>query len=312
VKYINQESNIIHHPNYVNCEPTARATWWALMAKACMCENNGVFADARAWTDRAWQQICGVTLEEVNSAAPLVTWIGADAHVWNYCHSAQDTVEGHKKGGHSKSAAKAEAARMNGANGGRPRKTHTETETGTHQQAQTETQSLLSTETHETQTAENPRNPTKPNQPNTKPRDRGIEGGKDGKKERRKTLALSSFLPSEKPNPLQSRLLAVGNLKFRQADTRWQTNEFQAFRDAGLEMMSDEDFTAQMGAMARYYLRQNSGWLKQFWAREDRTFDLRRRDLLTLLNNWSVELDRAREFGRWLDKKFADDAAGRL
>ena len=71
------------------------------------------------WKDRQWQQTCGVTLEEINAAAPLLSWDGEDLVVWRYPLAHQVKVETNRKsgraGGQSKSQAKAEAARLNGA-----------------------------------------------------------------------------------------------------------------------------------------------------------------------------------------------------
>jgi hypothetical protein len=73
-------------------------------------ENAGRVAGARAWGDRQWQQTCGVTLEEVDSCAPLLVWVGDDLIIWNYPAEKQAEVQ-----------AKREAGRRGGLSSGRAR-----------------------------------------------------------------------------------------------------------------------------------------------------------------------------------------------
>lgn len=96
-----------------------------------------------------------------------------------------------------------------------------------------------------------------------------------------------AVLPAEQPEPLRSRMLAVAALKHREPSTAWGANEVDAFRAQGLDRLSDADFTAQLAPLQAYY-----------GAAIPRENDFRRRELLTLLNHWAGELDKAKAWGR--------------
>lgn len=89
----------IRAPEFLGCDPVARATWFCVLAYCADQENGGTLAGAKAWKDRQWQQLCGVTLTEVNDAAPLLSWQGDDLVVWSYPSSAQAVVEAQRTGG---------------------------------------------------------------------------------------------------------------------------------------------------------------------------------------------------------------------
>lgn len=117
-------------------------------------------------------------------------------------------------------------------------------------------------------------------------------------------------LATDEPEPIHSRMLAVGFLKHRQPATRWTAKEVAAFRAAGLHAMSDADFRDQIEPLAAYYAAPVKS-LSEHW-RSAPGDDFRRRDLQTLLNNWPSEVDRARAWQHWARKKSEESAAGRL
>ena len=86
---------------------------------------------------------------------------------------------------------------------------------------------------------------------------------------------------------MRSRMMAVGALKHRQPTTAWPQNEIDAFRAARLDVMSDADFEAQIAPLRAYY-----------GAPLPAEKDFRRREVLTLLNHWAGELDKAKAFAR--------------
>lgn len=114
------------------------------------------------------------------------------------------------------------------------------------------------------------------------------------------------------PDPAELRKIAVGALKHRQPTTRWSAKELAAFSAAGLDAMPEADFAAQLTPLMAFYDDAQLPRLRKFWKTEEPEADFRRRDLLTLLNNWPGELDRATEFQRWCEKKSEEAAAGRL
>lgn len=119
MNWINIHVSLLHAPEFLGCDPVARATWLSVLGHSVEQENGGRVAQCLKWKDRQWQQTCGVTLEEINASAPLLSWDGEDLVVWRYPLAHQVKVETNRKsgraGGQSKSQAKAEAARLNGA-----------------------------------------------------------------------------------------------------------------------------------------------------------------------------------------------------
>jgi hypothetical protein len=109
MNWLNIETKILHAKEYIGAKPKARATWINLMLWCAEQENGGTVADAKTWPDRRWQQTCGVTRKEANSAAPLVTFSGNDAVVLYYPVAQQATA-----------LAKRVVAKENGQLGGRP------------------------------------------------------------------------------------------------------------------------------------------------------------------------------------------------
>ena len=111
MQWMNLNTTLVRAAEYIGSEPTARATWFNLLAYCCEQENYGVILGGAKWKDRQWQQACGVTLEEVNSAAPLVTVDGGNIVVWGFPSKMLD-----------KAKARRDAAAENGKKGGRPPK----------------------------------------------------------------------------------------------------------------------------------------------------------------------------------------------
>ena len=92
---------------YSRCTPLARATWLNVLAYCCEQENDGEIADAANWSDRDWLQTCGVSLAEVQSSSPLITFLGGGAIVWNYPAEKQSEVQNKRKAGKRGGLAKA-------------------------------------------------------------------------------------------------------------------------------------------------------------------------------------------------------------
>lgn len=119
MNWLNINVSTLRSPEFIGSEPVARATWLCVLGYCFDQENAGIVPNSRLWKDRQWQQTCGVTAQEVSDSYPLLFWDGDDLHVWNYPVDKQHEVQGKrrsgKRGGMSKSEAKTEAARINGA-----------------------------------------------------------------------------------------------------------------------------------------------------------------------------------------------------
>lgn len=111
MQYLNLETRILHASEYIGADPTERATWLNLMLWCAEQENGGIIRGAVKWSDRRWQQTCGVTAAEVKSAGALLVFIGDDVQLAFYPLAQQEIL-----------LAKRMIARQNGLSGGRPPK----------------------------------------------------------------------------------------------------------------------------------------------------------------------------------------------
>jgi hypothetical protein len=116
MEWLNLRTSTLNAPEYVGCEPRARATWLSVSLWSALQENGGRVAGAKRWKDRQWQQTCGVSLREVNDADPLLTWDAEDLIVWNYPRDKQEVVSINREvgrlGGLASARARAEKARL--------------------------------------------------------------------------------------------------------------------------------------------------------------------------------------------------------
>jgi hypothetical protein len=117
--WMNLNVALLRAPEFLGSEPVARATWLCVLGYCIDQENGGRIENCADWKDRQWQQTCGVTRDEVMQASPLLTWSDNDLIVWQFPIHAQKKCltnrENGRKGGLSKSQAKSEASRLNGA-----------------------------------------------------------------------------------------------------------------------------------------------------------------------------------------------------
>jgi hypothetical protein len=121
--------------------------------------------------------------------------------------------------------------------------------------------------------------------------------------------APTGILPAEQPQGIHGRMLTLNRCKGRKDSTRWSAKEWAAFKATGLDTCTLEIFEEQVPPVVAFYEADLSE-LRRFWGKPD--VDFRRRDLLTLLNNWSGEVDRANDFAKFISKSDSDRASGRL
>ena len=137
MNWLNLHTSILDSEQVVGAEPTDRATWLFLLRYCIGQENGGRITDAADWKDRKWQQLVRITLDEAKRESGLWEWSGADLIVALYPSEKELEVRQLRSIGGSKTERKANAARNNGANGGRPKtqhKTQRENPTGTQQE----------------------------------------------------------------------------------------------------------------------------------------------------------------------------------
>jgi hypothetical protein len=119
MNWINIQTNTLRSPEFIGSDPISRGTWLSVLGYCYEQENGGVITDCKNWKDRQWQQICGVTREEIDGSTLLMQWLDNDLLVWNYPTETEDEIrrkrEAGRKGGQARTQAKIEAAKANGA-----------------------------------------------------------------------------------------------------------------------------------------------------------------------------------------------------
>lgn len=119
----------------------------------------------------------------------------------------------------------------------------------------------------------------------------------------RAALAGEPILPETQPEPLRSRMLALGTLVRRRPTTAWSEDELAALKKSGLLAAGDDEFAEQMDLMERFCAPPNPPDTPQH-ARDPLHF--RRVGLFRKLKYWPEELDKARA---WVEQKEAERRA---
>lgn len=103
MNYLNIHTDILRGSEFIGADPVERATWLALLGWCATQENGGVIEGCKNWKDRQWQQLAGVTAEEINTTSQLYGFQGENLVVHFYPIAAEAAVkakrEGGKKGG---------------------------------------------------------------------------------------------------------------------------------------------------------------------------------------------------------------------
>mgnify|MGYP003654146301 CR=1 FL=1 len=214
--WINIHTETLRGKEFVGAEPIERATWLSLLGWCCAQENSGRIESCSDWTSRKWQQLCGITLEEVQIKSELYVFDGLDLVVHFYPMDNQESVA---------------AKRKNGKKGGRPKKTAA-SETITQQDIKPRGSVLVN---------------------HVANLDITLKERKEKKRKGNTTLQIR-----------------IGNLVKRRESTKWNDKENTAFRKLN---PTEEDIA---------FLE----------SKKYADHPYRRRDLITLLNNWGGELDR--------------------
>ena len=114
MNWLNIHTDALRSEEFLGAEPTERATWLCLMGWCVTQENGGIIAGAQEWGTRKWQQVCGVTLDEVQIQSGLYWFENGNLMVLAYPNSKEAEVEAKreagKKGGRPKKAKALEPA----------------------------------------------------------------------------------------------------------------------------------------------------------------------------------------------------------
>lgn len=109
---------------------------------------------------------------------------------------------------------------------------------------------------------------------------------------------------------IRQRMMQVNQLTNRVPSVKWSKKEVNAFKAAGLDKCSADEFAEQIAPMLTYYAATLVE-LRPFWGTHGAE-DFRRRDLATILSNWAGELDRATKYCEHARKKADEENKGRL
>jgi hypothetical protein len=97
MKWLNLEIATLHSATFIGEDPVARSTWLSLLTYCAEQENGGMIADCAGWKDRQWQQVMGVTLEEVKRPSGLWAWENGGLKVWKYPEDQERVIEARRK-----------------------------------------------------------------------------------------------------------------------------------------------------------------------------------------------------------------------
>lgn len=117
-----------------------------------------------------------------------------------------------------------------------------------------------------------------------------------------------ALVAAELPAADAARVLEINALFGRRASTAWSPKEQAALAAQGLLGLPAEEWAPQIDPLRAVYVDLPLPVLREAWGlAPDDTRDFRRRDLLTLLNNWAGEVDRARKVVEFVVKKSAEE-----
>ncbi len=276
--WINIHTSVLDSAEFLTAEPVDRGTWLCLQRYCCGQENGGRITGAANWTDRIWQQLAGVTLKEVRRTCQLWQWEGDTLVVGFYNAETERKVQRNREvgaaGGHASAAKR--RARASAYSETQP---HGSTNEQPHGAAEPDQVGIRKERKGKGKECNTP----------IVPKGTGADGANSttATPPRSRPSKAGSVLLSDLDPELRDRLVLVGALMRRQERTPWSTRELEAFRAARLDETTEDDFHEQLEPMRAYYHAKISG-----------EKDYRRRDLQTLLNNWTGELDRARAWAR--------------
>ena len=268
MNWLNLNVAILDSENFIGSDPIDRATWICLLRYCAGQENGGTITECGEWPDRKWQQLVRVTRQEVERECALWDWDNGSLVVWGYPADKEREIiakrNAGREGGKVTSEAKTKAVKENGKKGGRP-KTEASDEAEPKQEPKQKPKGMegkgIGIEV-----------------PPLPPKGDGAGGHKphvlpDGWSRMTKTEQKQTRVNIN--SPMMNR---IGRMLGRRDGTLWTVAEAVALKTTSPTLEEVE-------SMEKYYL-----------AIIPRDEDFRRRDLITLLNNWNGELDRARIF----------------
>jgi len=99
MNWLNLSTTDLTSATFLGCEPVDRATWLCLMAYCAIHETGGIIVGCAGWGDRMWQQVAGVTKDEVHRDTTLWTWADGGIVVQLYPVGQEAVVRAKRQGG---------------------------------------------------------------------------------------------------------------------------------------------------------------------------------------------------------------------
>jgi len=99
MNYLNIHTDILRGVEFIGADPIERATWLALLGWCATQENGGVIEGCKNWKSRQWQQLAGVTEEEVKTSSKLYGFEGENLVVKFYPVESEAAVKAKREKG---------------------------------------------------------------------------------------------------------------------------------------------------------------------------------------------------------------------
>lgn len=104
MNWLNIHSAVLDSPEVIGSDPVDRATWLFLLRFCIGQENGGKIVGAREWKDRRWQQLCRVTLAEVERDSALWKWCENDMIIAFYPREKEKEIKTKRKAGRDRAS----------------------------------------------------------------------------------------------------------------------------------------------------------------------------------------------------------------
>lgn len=280
MEWINLNVSVLQSADFILASDSQRSAWLNVYLYCAVQENGGRITNCKAWDDRTWLQLVRVTRRAVLSACKLWRWEGDDLVVEFYNQVVEANVRRLRSQAASAGRARWGPAQPNGMPSGIPQGMPSGT-----------------------------RNGIGDGMPNGTGSGTGY-GNAKGKERKGKEKEGKESTPYPQggtepvgfiPTPRQ---LVLNRIFNRRDTTRWSQEETKAMTAAGLDQISDEQFAADAAAVIEFYQAEiPEATQRKFW---------RRTELVRVLRHWPGEIDRARGWRDWQDKKNAERGEGRL
>ncbi len=264
MQYLNIEIKILSSHEFLGSNPIDRATWLCLLKYCVQQETGGIISNCKNWDDRKWMQLIGITKKESKRVSLLWEWDGSDLKVWEYPVHQETKMkanrENGKKGGKLKAITQKEPHGSDSVN-----------PSGT--QEEPHGSDLVNPSDNPSGTQKEPHGSNSVN-PSDNPSGKviGIGIGKGIGIEKTPPKAPQG----ESSCVFESLKKGISKIYNRKESTVWSDKENKKLKEVARRPDAETEFLT----------------IEELY--ESGNYEYFRRDIITLLNNWPGEVDRAR------------------